>query len=80
MCCSLVPKKAACWVPFDRKAVIHAHQQSLEVAKDELDLVILGNIQTGRSNSHLFPAQPDSPTANSRRKAIHYSYGGERVC
>ena len=80
MCCSLGPKKGACWTQFDRKAVIHARQQSLELAKDELDLVILGNLQAGRSSSHLFPTQPDSPTTNSRRTAIHYSYGGKRIC
>ena len=80
VCCSLSPKKGACWTQFDRKAVIHARQQSLELAKDELDLVILGNLQAGRSNSHLFPTQPDSPTTNSRRTAIHYSYGGKCIC
>lgn len=70
VCCSLGPKKAACWVQYDRKAVIHARQQSLELAKDELHLVILGNIQAGKSSSHLFPTHPHSPTANSRRTAF----------
>ena len=64
---------------FDCKAVIHVHPQSLKLAKNELDLVILGNLLAGRSSSHLFPTQPDSPTTNSRM-AIQYSYGGKRIC
>ena len=80
VCCSLGPKKGACWTQFDRKAVIHARQQSLELAKEELDLVVLRNLQAERSSSHLFPTQPDSPTTNSQRTAIHYSYGGKHIC
>ena len=76
-CCSLDPRKAACWTQFDRKAVIHACRQSLELTKDELDLVILGNIQAGRSNSRLLPAEPGS---TSRRTAIYSTYGGKRIC
>ena len=48
------PKKSPCLAQFDRKAVISARRQSLELTKDELDLVILGNLQAGRASSHYF--------------------------
>ena len=39
-CCSLGPKKAACWTQFHRKSVITARRESLELTRSELDLLI----------------------------------------
>ena len=78
-CCSLGPKKSACWSQFNRKAVVRAHRKTLELGKDELDLVILANIQAGRASSDLFSTDEDSP-GTSKRVAIQYNFGGRRIC
>ena len=76
-CCSLGPKKAACWTQFHRKSVITARRESLELTRSELDLVILANIQAGRGSPALFP---DSGSSTSSRTAIHYTFGGKQIC
>ena len=77
---SLDPRKTACWTQFDCKATINARRQSLELEKDELDLVILGNVQAGRASPDIFPTDPTSSSSSSLRTVIHYSFGGKRIC
>ena len=78
-CCSLGPKKGACWTHFDRKAIINARRQSQELTKDELDLVVLANLQAGRASSHLFP-QSEMTSSTPSRTVVNYSFGGKRIC
>ena len=77
-CCSLGPNNSACWSQFNCQAVMNAHRKSLQLSKDELDLVIHGNLQAGRSSTDLFRTEYNSPSS-SRRTAIKYSFGGRHI-
>ena len=49
-CCSLGPEKGPCWTHAGRERFLNAsRQESLDLEKEELDLVVLANLRSSRS-------------------------------
>ena len=77
-CCSLGPEKSTCWKQFSRAMVTNTRQKSLELSRNELDLVILANIQAGRVAE--MPWQDSASNSTAKRIVINYKYSGKSIC
>ena len=74
-CCSLGPKKGPCWTHAGKERFLLARQESLDLEKKELDLVVLANLRASRSLT------PDSSASQEgTRASIKYQYGGLVIC
>ena len=76
-CCSLGPKKSACWKQFQRKFLIDARRDSVQLQRQELDLVVLASLRAMRSSSEALNTEEQS---SSPRSNINYCLAGKRIC
>ena len=68
--CSGTPK---CSDTLSKEAIIKCRQECMELTKDELDLVVMSQIRSLRSN-------PDQPTSrSSHHSSVHSTYHNFRV-
>ena len=74
-CCALGPKKGPCWTHAGRHRFLHARQESLDLEKKALDLVVLATLRASRS----LPNDP-SVSREAARASIKYHYGGMPIC
>ena len=70
-CCALGPDKGPCWARAGRERFLHARQESLDLEKEELDLVVLVTLCASRSLPN------DASLAQS---SIKYQYGSMLIC
>ena len=70
-CCSLGPKKGPCWTHAGKERFLHARQESLDLEKKELDLVVLANRRASFSLT-----RDSSASHEGTRASIKYQYGG----
>ena len=74
-CCALGSKKGPCWTRAGKERFLHARQESLDLEKKELDLVVLATLRASRS-------LPNDPSVSHEvaRAPIKYHYGGMPIC
>ena len=51
-CCALGPKKGPCWIRGGREKFVQARQESLDLEKKEVDLIVLATLPAFRSFTH----------------------------
>ena len=74
-CCALGPKKGPCWIHPGLEKFLQARQESLDLEKKELDLVVLATLRAYRSLTH-------DPSVSHKvvRASTKYHYGGMQIC
>ena len=60
-CCALGSKKAPCWACAGKERFLHARQESLDLEKKELDLVVLVTLRASRSLPNDPSVSPSPP-------------------
>ena len=74
-CCALGPNKGPCWTHAGRGRLLYARQESLNLEKKELDLVVLATLRASRS----LPNDP-SVSCEVARASIKFHYEGMPIC
>ena len=74
-CCSLGPKKSACWSRVGQERLLAARQESMDLEKKDLDMAVLATLRATRA----FTSTP-STSREVVRASIKYQYGGVQVC
>ena len=69
-CCALGPKKGPCWIRGGREKFVQARQESLDLEKKEVDLIVLATLRAFRSFTH-----DPSVSHEVVRASIKYHYG-----
>ena len=71
-CCTLGPNKSACWTRAGRERFLLARQESLDLEKKDLDLVVLGTLRASCTFS--------STSREVVRASSKYHYGDMPIC